>query len=83
MTPVVVERAAAAELRARLQERFDAARRQVVVDRRFGFKFVPADASYWLPQNCADVVAGWLEELGCEIGWAPVRVGLYVAPRPE
>ena len=31
----------------------------------------------------ADVVAGWLEELGCEVGWAPVRVGLYVAPRPE
>jgi len=83
LTPVVVERAAAADLRARLQERFDAARRQVVVDRRFGFKFVPTEASYWLPQNCADVVAGWLEELGCEVGWAPVRVGLYVAPRPE
>ena len=65
------------------QERFDAARRQVVVDRRFGFKFVPADASYWLPQNCADVVAGWLEELGCEVSWAPVRVGLYVPPRSE
>ena len=83
LAPVVVERAAAAELRARLQERFDAGRRQVVVDRRFGFKFVPADASYWLPQNCADVVAEWLEELGCEVGWAPVRVGLYVAPRSE
>ncbi|MCK5941001.1 MAG: DUF2459 domain-containing protein, partial [Planctomycetes bacterium] len=83
LSPVTVSRSRAAALRRRLQARFDAARKQVVVDRRLGFKFVPADGSYWLPHNCADVVAGWLEELGCEVGWAPVRLGVYVAPPPE
>lgn len=81
LTPVVVSRAQAGELRRRLQQEFDALRKQVVVDRRLGFKFVPFGGAYWLPHNCVDVVAGWLEELGCEVGWAPVRVGLYSGSR--
>jgi hypothetical protein len=81
LTPVVVSRARAAALRRELQEAFDGARKQVIVDRRSGVKFVPSDQGYWWPNTCADVAAGWLEELGCEVAWAPVRASLYVAPR--
>lgn len=82
LTPVVVSRARAAELRHRLQAEFDEARKQVVVDRGLGFKFVPVEGSYWLPHNCADVAARWLEGLGCQVAWAPVRIGLYAPPAP-
>jgi hypothetical protein len=82
LSSIVVEREHAAALRVALQRRFDARRKQVVVDRRLGFKFVPTDGAYWLPHNCADVVADWLERLGCEVGWAPLRVGIYVPEPP-
>ena len=58
------------------------AHRQVVVDRDSGVKFVPSATRYWWPHTCADAVADWLEELGCDVAWAPARLGLYVA-RPD
>jgi len=81
LSPVVVSRAQASELRRRLQQQFDERRKRVVVDRQLDFKFVPVPGSYWFPHNCADVAAQWLEQLGCEVGWAPVRAGLSVPAR--
>lgn len=79
--PVVVSRQRAAALRARLQQRFDAGKANQVERTDLKFQFVPYDASYWLPQNCADVAAGWFEELGCEVGWRPIRLALTVGER--
>ena len=80
LQPIVVSREKAALLRRRLQAEFDGARKQVVVNRRYGFRFVPTRYSYWLWQNCADLAVDWLQELDCSVWWCPVRYGLWVAP---
>lgn len=79
LQPVTVARADASRLRRMLQAEFDGARKQVVVRADLRFKFVPSQHSYWWPRNCVDRAATWLEELDCEVGWCPVRLGLTVA----
>lgn len=79
VTPLQVEAGLAKQLHERLQQQFDAGAAAVVQRRDLGFSFVPWDRSYWLVDNCADVAAEWFTELGCSVGWAPVRRGLRVA----
>ena len=43
-----------------------------------GWTFVPHDRCYWLPQNCADITAEWLVDLGCEVSWVPACTALAV-----
>ena len=81
LQPVVIDRERAAALRTRLQQLFDAGSANAVARTDLRFRFVPFDASYWFPQNCADIAAHWFEELGCEVSWRPVRMGLVVAGR--
>ena len=81
LSPLVVEGAQAGALRDRLEAQFRAREGEAVARRELGFRFVPADDSYWFAWTCADAVAVWLRELGCSIGWAPIRRSLHVAPR--
>lgn len=37
-----------------------------------------ARGHYWLFNNCHDEAANWLDELGCDVSWVPVRAGLEV-----
>lgn len=80
LSPIVCSTQKVAELRQRLQAQFDAASAEVVERRDLRFRFVPTAESYWFPNHCADVTARWLEQIGCTVGWAPVRTGLHVAP---
>ena len=43
---------------------------------RYGMRFVRDESPYWFPYNCNDAIAEWLRDLGCEVSWALVRVGL-------
>lgn len=79
LSPVVVERDEAAALRARLQREHDARQNEAVVRADLGWVFVPYDQSYWFVVTCADVAADWFRELGCSVGWVPIRVGLAAA----
>jgi hypothetical protein len=40
--------------------------------------FVPWPRRFWLFDNCGDVVADWLRELGCTVAWVPVCTDLRV-----
>ena len=66
-------------LRARLQQQFEAGLGDAVHRRDLGWTFVPHDRGYWFANTCADVAAEWFRELGCEVGWAPIRASLAVA----
>jgi hypothetical protein len=79
LSPIVVDATKAAALRARLQDTFDKRSGELVRRRAIGFEFVPADESYWFANTCADVAARWLEELDCQVGWAPIRSSLRIA----
>ena len=46
-------------------------------DRRF--LMVHGEQDYWFLNSCADVCAEWVEVLGCEVSWVPIRVGLAAA----
>jgi hypothetical protein len=83
LSPIVVSRARADALRRRLQAAFDRGRAGLVERRDLRFQFVPGDTSYWFLNTCADVAAGWFEELDCGVGWAPIRASLAIAaPEP-
>jgi len=81
---LVVERAAVDALRTRLQQRWEAARDGMPggPQRSYGLDFVRDDGGYWAFNNCADAVAGWLEELDCAVGWVPLRLSLSVEVLP-
>lgn len=79
LSPVVVEAEKARALRARLEHEHTASIAQAVRRPEYRWVFVPYDSSYWFPNTCADVAADWFEELGCSVGWAPIRAGLCVA----
>lgn len=81
LSPVVVSAAKANALRERLQRQFDAGQANAVRRADLGFTFVPMDRSYWFADNCADAAADWFVELGCDVGWAPVRIALEVDDR--
>ena len=79
LSPVVVDAQKARELRLRLQAQFDAGASAMVRRQDLGFAFVPVDDSYWFGFTCADAAGQWFTELGCEVGWVPIRSGLRTA----
>lgn len=75
-----VERDAAVRLRERLEVQFAAGAAELVQPAGRSMQFVPCEGSYWFGHNCADVAAQWLEELGCEVSWLPIRFDLEREP---
>lgn len=75
-----VDARAVATLRDQLNAQFDAATaRGAPVQRpELGMEFVLAGESYWFAHTCADVAARWCEQLGCTVGWMPIRGSLAV-----
>lgn len=79
---LVVDRPKVEALHASLAARFTAASAGRVHNPRYGFDFVPLDdESYWAFWNCTDALATWLEALGCDVSWVPLRVGFISDPR--
>lgn len=76
--PITVERRKAGELAARLDAVHGERRDEAVYSERYRFEFVPHEASYWAFHNCNDVVADWLAELGCDVSWVPLCLGLHL-----
>lgn len=76
LSPIVVSAGKANALRDRLQADFDAHHEHAVARPDLRFHFVPIDAPYWFPHNCADVAADWLRELDCHVLPAPIRRAL-------
>lgn len=68
-------------VRAELGALFQKGIEDLVLNRRDQMSFVPHDDGYWMLHNCNDEIAEWLEQLGCEVSWALIRVGLRVEQR--
>jgi hypothetical protein len=79
LSAVVVDGDRVRDLRARLQQQFDAGAARAVRRPELGWTFVPIDRSYWFANTCADVSAEWFVALDCSVGWAPIRASLAVA----
>jgi len=45
------------------------------------FEMVVHDQDYWFVNNCADVCAAWMEDLGCTVTWVPIRIWLRPSER--
>ncbi len=73
-----VEREAMEALRGELEAPFAARAADQHFNPRYGMTFVPADDGFWCLFNCNDAAALWLERLGCEVSWVPLRLGLSV-----
>ena len=76
ITAFDAERPRVEALRDRLAARYESRRDEEIFNSRYRFWFVPDDDSYWAWWNCTDAMAAWLEELGCEVSWVPIRIGL-------
>lgn len=70
---IQVERERMVALRSRLDDEFERLAEQAINSRSTDLEFVPIERSYHAWNNCNDVVAEWLEELGCEVSWCFVR----------
>jgi hypothetical protein len=74
-----VSRASADELRAHLDAEF-AGGGTPHRNPDYDMDFVKHPDRFWMFHDCHDEVAEWLSALDCEVGWAPIRTGLKVAP---
>ncbi len=75
---LTVSRARASALLERLEAEFSAGAARSVRLEAYDMNFAPCERSYWFADTCADAAAVWLEELGCEVAWAPIRIALRV-----
>jgi len=75
---IVVARSNMEALRAELAQAYAEEATQEVYNPRYRMSFVPNGDGYWLFNNCNDVVATWLEKLGCSVSWVPIRLDLDV-----
>jgi hypothetical protein len=69
--------ARAIQLQQELQALWDAGVDEQVDNPVFGTRCAPHPEDYWLGNNCIDVLADWLRELGCEVS------GIQVVARFE
>ncbi len=76
---IMVEHDDAADLLGDLDRSFDEQRSTLVHNELLGFEFVEAERAYWFPYNCNDAVTEWLERLGCDVSWVPIRLDLEMA----
>ena len=72
-----VSRASVERLLARLDAAF-AAGGEPRFHALYDMEFVKHAEGFWMLHDCHDEVAEWLEQIGCDVSWAPVRVGLRV-----
>ena len=70
-----VSRDSAERLLARLDADF-AAGGEPHDNATYDMSFVKHPDDFWGFHDCHDEVGEWLEELGCSVGWAPIRTGL-------
>jgi hypothetical protein len=75
---LAVERAAMLALRADLEGQYAARSAEAHFNARYGMTFVPVEPGFWCCFNCNDATAHWLERLGCEVSWVPVKAWLRV-----
>ncbi len=73
---LTVSRARAEALLERLEREFAARAARSVRIEAYDMSFAPSDRSYWFGDTCADVAADWLEELGCGVSRAPIRMSV-------
>lgn len=78
LRPLTVASARAQALERALASRYAARAGEQIHNAAYGLDFVPDEASFWAFHNCNDAVAAWLEALGCDVAWAPVRIGLVL-----
>jgi len=71
-----VERGRAVALLDKLGRRFDKNASNMIYNSAYGLHFVPDEQGFWFLFNCHDAVAEWIEELGCQVSWVPVRFGI-------
>lgn len=83
MEPVEVEAARVKTLLDDLNRRIEAQKETAVLNREYDFEFVHSDDGFWLFYNCNDSIADWMEALGCEVSWRPVRLGIRVETEEE
>jgi hypothetical protein len=76
---IAVERAPMRALLAELDAAFARHADRVHHNAAWGMDFVPHEDGYCCLWNCNDMVADWLERLGCRVSWVPIRLGLVVA----
>lgn len=76
---IVVDRIDAADLLGDLDQRFDAHRSTLIHNQVYGLDFVETERGYWFLYNCNDAVAEWMERLGCDVSWVPIRLGVEMA----
>jgi hypothetical protein len=77
LAPVRVPRAAVEALVAKLDLAF-ATGGEPYHNELYDMDFVKCPARFHLFHECHDATAEWLRELGCDVGEAPIRVGLVV-----
>lgn len=73
---LTVSRARVEALLGRLEREFAAQGERSVRVEAYDMSFALSDRSYWFGDTCADVAADWLEELGCGVSWAPIRMSM-------
>jgi hypothetical protein len=78
LTPIVVGAEEAARLEERLDDEYCARLNTEIYNPEYALHFVEQEDGFWLFYNCHDALARWLRELGCSVGWTPVRGGLFV-----
>ncbi len=78
LVPLTVDSKRARSLVLELEQLHAARAGEVVRDAARRLDFVPVSAGFWAFHNCNDAVARWLEDLGCDVSWAPIRTDVAV-----
>jgi hypothetical protein len=79
LTPIPVGRAEMANLLNALEQRFSEEISTMIHNPAYNMYFVEDDRGFWFLHNCHDAVADWMEQLGCEVSWAFIRLDIEVA----
>ena len=77
---LAVEDEEARALVDRLDGLFSANFEARVVNKAYGLEFVPHPEPYTLMHNSNTVVAGWLREMGCQVGGTPLLAKWTLKP---
>jgi hypothetical protein len=78
LDPLMVERDRVRALLQTLGERFDRDESAPLENEVYDMTFKRDEQGFWIFYNCRDAVADWMEELGCEVSWVPLRLGIDV-----
>ena len=76
LEPILVSRALAAALLARLDAEFAGSSEAPLHNSTYRMDFVPHEDGFWMFYNCNDAMADWLRALDCRVTHLPLRFGL-------